>query len=407
MPECWDAVVIGAGPAGSSAAAILGESGRNVLLLDQSHFPREKTCGDGVTYKCRPLLQRLGLWDSFLATNPFETHGYALGFSDGSFVSLQFPSGDDRYPIYVLGRHDFDNLLLEGARRHRSVTFGPGQRVRRLLTERKSNHEVIVGVEAVDGSAVHEHHSRLVIDASGANSQVAAQVGAGNRDARRCALAIRGYYRNVRGLSDAIEIYFDPRILPGYYWIFPTSETTANVGCGTFQHIVREKNLDLRAILEEFRVAHPIVGPRLADAELCGPTKGGKIPLGIDASTSRVRSGLLLLGDAAAFVNPVTAEGISYAMESGIMAGEVAVQALDGGDCSGEGLRSFDERWQKAFASAFSKSAFLFEGLPQESVTGYAVKAIAESERIRRAMEQPGTQYELMVKLKCLMKFLT
>lgn len=407
MPECWDAIVIGAGPAGTSAAAILGEAGRSVLLIDQRTFPREKTCGDGITYKCRPALQRLGLWEAFRATNPFETRGYSLGFSDGSLVSLRFPPGDDRYPIYVLGRHDFDNLLLEGALRHRTVSFCPSQRVRRLLTECASGVEMTIGVEATDGADVRQYYAPLVIDASGANSTVAIQMGAGNRDPQRCAIALRGYYRNVRGLSDAIEIYFDSQILPGYYWIFPTSRTTANVGCGTFQHIIRDKHLDLRSILEAFCHAHPAAGPKMENAELCGPIKGGKIPLGIDASASRVRPGLLLLGDAAAFVNPITAEGISYAMDSGIMAGEVASRALESGDCSAEALRTFDERWQKAFASAFAKSAFLSVGLRPEALSSYAVKALEESPRIQRAMEEAGSQYELMVKLKCLMKFMT
>lgn len=78
----YDAIVVGAGPTGSSAAAILGQAMKRVLLIDKTSFPRDKTCGDGVTFKCLASLKRLGVLAEFFEHMTFETRGYSLFFSD-------------------------------------------------------------------------------------------------------------------------------------------------------------------------------------------------------------------------------------------------------------------------------------------------------------------------------------
>src|SRR2546426_340281 len=130
-PDSWDAIIVGAGPSGSSAASVLGESNKRVLLLDKSDFPREKTCGDGITYKCLEPLARLGVAGEVMKRVSFSARGYTLWLSDGSELTVRRAA--NQIPIvYVLPRFDFDNVLLEGALRHSSVTFQPRTAIKRL-----------------------------------------------------------------------------------------------------------------------------------------------------------------------------------------------------------------------------------------------------------------------------------
>lgn len=90
-----DVIIVGAGPAGSSAAAILGEKGHSVLLMDKESFPRDKTCGDGVTYKALPALRRLGLDTKIKTESPFQTNGYTLVFRDNTKLVFEKPLTND------------------------------------------------------------------------------------------------------------------------------------------------------------------------------------------------------------------------------------------------------------------------------------------------------------------------
>ncbi len=400
----WDAIVVGAGPAGSSAASILGAKKKRVLIVEKASFPREKTCGDGVTYKCIPALERLGLLERFMESVEFSTRGYTLGFTDGSDLKARLNPNGGAPVVFVLRRYTFDALLLEGALAHDSVKIMEKTTARGLFRDEAGR---AAGVEVEErGGERQRLFSTLIIDASGANSSIAVAAGLGNRDPKRCALALRGYFENVSGLDDTIEIHFDERILPGYFWVFPTSPTTANVGCGTFQHMIEEKNLDLKEILRGFMNDNPLVAPKLKGARLCGALKGGKIPLGMDGESSRVRDGLLLTGDAGAFVNPVTAEGISQAMRTGILAADVGADAIDAGDTSAEGLRAFDSRWKDELGKEIEKAAFLGGGLPKEAFRSYMTHSFDDRRSVDAAIETPGAQYEFMVKLKVLMKSL-
>jgi geranylgeranyl reductase family protein len=398
MPEIWDSIVVGAGPSGSSAAAILGESNKRVLLLDKSDFPREKTCGDGITYKCLEPLGRLGLADEFLKKVSFSARGYSLFFSDGSELTVRRPA--QLKPIaYVLPRYDFDQVLLDGALRHASVTFQPRTPVRKLVLGKDG--ESVIGVETFSGETLH---ARVVIDASGANSSLAVQAGAGNLDPAKCAIAIRGYYSGLEEIGDTIELYFDDDILPGYFWVFPTSPTSANVGCGTFQHLIKERKLDLKQIMQRFFDKHHSASRKFRGARQEGALKGGKIPLPIEHKNSRVRPGFIMIGDSGAFVDPITAEGISYALHSGIMAAESACEALDAEDTSAKSLELYDTKWTARFGKSFGRAGILTTSVPKEVFAKNLMDAFHQSDAVDSAIGNLALQYELMCKLKVITK---
>lgn len=413
MNEPYDVIVVGAGPAGTSAAYVLGKAGHRVLLVDKEAFPRDKTCGDGLTYKCREPMERLGVWDRFLQAVSFRADGYRLVLTDHVEMTFRSPGENPLASVYILPRRTLDDLLLRNALQFSGVTFEAEVPILRLLTERGAEGEWVVGVESSGGhgGSPRQYLAKMVIDATGANSPLAVQAGSGNRDSNKCAVAIRGYYDHVEGLDNTIEIYFDEQIQPGYFWVFPTSANSANVGCGTFQHILQSTKTDLRDVMHHFCHEHPIAGPKLRSATLCGELKGGRIPLAIDGSASRVRNGLILLGDAGAFVNPITGEGISYAMNSGMLAGETASKALKRGEVSQTSLAPFDELWQAKFSKQFEKAALVTEGIPGDRFDGFLCEEVvaaglAKSPRMALAKGSPGYQYEILMALKSIVKFL-
>lgn len=385
-------VIAGAGPAGCSAAIILGEKGFNVHLIDKDDFPREKTCGDGITYKALPLLKRLKVFQNLKKQNVFSTNGYTLVFRDNTELVFRKPSGDKSF-AYIIKRYEFDNVLLKRALSFPSVTFQPKTKVKGLLYEGSK----IVGVKTNKGDV----KASIVMDGSGVNSILGREIGRGNRDPKSCALAVRGYYEGVKGLSNTIEVYFSDDILPGYFWIFPTSEHTANIGGGTFQNIVDEKKIDLKELLLNFVAYHPVASKKLKDSKLKGILKGGKIPLAYgDFGWSRVHDNLLLLGDAGGFVNPITAEGISYAMQTGIYAADVVANALTNNHTD---LEKYNELWLKTFSAQYKTGDLYNDGVPSGMIQKYVMGNLDKSiDKVD--LKSPAESYEYLVKLKVLSK---
>lgn len=388
----YDVIIAGAGPAGSSAAAILGEKGHSVLLIDKEGFPRDKTCGDGVTYKAMPALKRLGLDEKIKANSPFFTNGYTLVFRDNTKLIFEKPPTEEAL-AYIISRHEFDNMLLEKTLSYPSVTFLPHTKVTGIRYEGDKARAV-----EVNGTTLYE--STVVIDATGVNSIL----GQENKDPKSCALAVRGYYSNVTDLNNTIEVYFSDDILPGYFWIFPTSPTTANVGGGTFQNIVEDKKINIKELMYDFVENHPVASKKLKSAHLEGILKGGKIPLAFgDFSWSRVRHNLLLIGDAGGFVNPITAEGISYAIKTGIYAGETASQYILENTENQETLLAFDTLWQQEFSSQYKMGDIFLEGIDPRLVEKYVMSSLVNSLSDLN-LQNPATSYEYLVRLKVLTK---
>lgn len=389
----FDVVIIGSGPAGSSAATILGQYGHRVLLLDKERFPRDKTCGDGITYKALPALSRLGLENRIKSESPFKTNGYTLVFRDLTRLVYEKPASDNSL-AYIISRHQFDQMLLENALKHPSIHFMPDIKV----TDAVYQNGQITGV-VIDGKP-SDFTASVFIDATGANSVL----GKENKDPRACALAVRGYYSQVTDLSNTIEVYFSDDILPGYFWIFPTSSSTANIGGGTFQNIIEDKKILIKDVVLDFVQNHPIASKKLKNAKLEGILKGGKIPLAFgDFNWSRVRNNLVLIGDAGGFVNPITAEGISYAMKSGIYAADSIHAYLTSNDKNLAHLKTFDELCMKEFAGQYKMGDLFTHGIEKDVVQKYVMASLVNS-MYHHDLKDPADSYEYLVRLKVLTK---
>jgi geranylgeranyl reductase family protein len=316
--ETADVIVVGAGPAGSSAAYHLANAGLDVLLLEKTAFPREKVCGDGLTPRGTKQLINMGI---DISEDAGWIRNYGLRIQGaGHVLQLDWPDLAS-HPNYGLTRNrmDFDDMLARqavkaGARlRERTNVTGP------VLDDR--GHIVGVTAKAADGNS-----SRLSI-----------AMGLHKRDDRPMGVAVRTYFTSPRHDDDYLESWLelwadDPQnpgqrnLLPGYGWIFGMGDGTVNVGLGILNTSEAFGKVDYSDLLKQWLRNTPEEW-QFTDEFQTIPIRGAALPMGFNRQPHYTR-GLMLLGDAGGMVNPFNGEGIPYAMESGAFAAEVAAQAL-------------------------------------------------------------------------------
>jgi geranylgeranyl reductase family protein len=341
----YDAIVVGAGPGGSSAAYFMARRGLRVLLLDKADFPRDKTCGDGLTPRAVSMLQTMGLADRLQqighVIRRFEVHA-PNGRSTGDAIAIGAGSPD--YAL-VVPRFQLDDLIRQQAVQA-GAHFQPGTWVDVLRIERANGTPYIEVIGEREGRRV-ALRAQMAIIATGANPQLLHRVGLLPR-LPQFIVAARAYFEGVEGLSDAWTLRFDGAPLPGYGWIFPVSSDVANIGVGYFRHTRSASALRaferfvrtpaLRASLTRARQVGPVKGYPLRDDFLNSPTHGQRI---------------LLVGEAAGLVNPLTGEGIDYALESGQIAAEHAVAMIARGDFSAQAYASYDRALRARYQALF------------------------------------------------------
>ncbi len=333
----YDAIVVGAGPAGCVSALEMAGAGLKVLLVDKHRFPRDKICGDAISGKSVEVLERLGLIGKICDAGALPSWGITFGGPSGVEVSIPFSSNGDAGG-YVCRRVDFDEVMYDAAVVSGAEIWQECE-VKGLL---RSGEQVTgVTVSRPDGT-VTEVEAPVVIGADGAYSIVAKELGFDQLDDRHYVGALRAYYQGVSGFNDGnfIEIHFVDEILPGYFWIFPLSNGGANVGVGMLSGSIKKNEVRLRSLLDKL-VEHPRFRDRFANAERIGKVKGWGLPLG-SRPRKMAGNGWMLTGDAASLIDPFTGEGIGNALVSGAIAAEWVARANTEADYSSAFLQGYE-----------------------------------------------------------------
>lgn len=343
MSQTYDVAVVGAGPGGSSAASWLAEAGLDVILIDKGDFPRDKTCGDAISPRAVHVLERLGLMEEVKQTG-YCVSGVTAISPQGERARMSFPSEPPfGTRAYVIRRFELDELIQRKAVQS-GARFRGGFRAANLTTTSE-----VVAIEGADRDGEDSIQARLAVLAVGANQPLLRRTGLLPSDVE-FSFAARAYYRGLAGLDDSIHLRFDGVPLPGYGWIFPLSEHSANVGAGYYRRTA-DTPTTASATLRDF-LAHPAVQPLFRQAEQLGPVKG--FPLRTDFHRSPTFGPrTLLVGEAAGLVNPFTGEGIDYALESGELAARAIKRAFAEGRFGRDQLRSYDRALRRRFQHTF------------------------------------------------------
>jgi geranylgeranyl reductase family protein len=354
-----EVIVVGAGPAGATAATILAQQGHDVLMLDRQAFPRDKICGDGVPNGVISIMNRLGMGEKVKAAEEHGEFNYLthvrLVSPKGYVLDAPLTTGDDGTKSYVAPRKVLDALMQEGAVES-GVDFRQAQAQSPIIEDGK-----VVGVRAKvssNGSTkTVDFRSALVIGADGVTSAIARHLRPKeeqHRDDHR-AVALRAYIDDIEEIPHTAEFYLYEEINPGYAWIFSLGNDRANIGLGMRLDHFRKVNRKLEDLLREF-MDMPEIKKRLKRGGQLHDVATWQLNFGSQKGLHFAFDGAMLVGDAAGFINPITGGGIHNGMVSAELAAKTAHEALTAGSASLSQLKIYDKRCREQLVPGLRRS---------------------------------------------------
>ena len=353
----YDAIIVGAGPAGSSAAIYCSKVGLNTLLLDKSIFPRDKICGDALSGKSVKILEELDLLQDLDKLNGAIVNRIIFGNPNHSECELHLNKSLNKRHIshgFVIPRKIFDNYLFNKASDVSEVENGFN--VNDLIYDKNQ----VIGVKGKSASGEEKkYYGNIVLGADGPYSIVSRKSGYYNSDMNYTAVGLRCYYENVDDLTDQIELHYVHETIPGYFWIFPAGNKKANIGVGLLKSKAKKKKHNLNQIMEQV-IDSKNFKHRFKNASALEKPKGWNLPFG-NTKRKNHGNGFLLLGDAAGLVDPFTGEGIGNAMESGKIAAEVILKAKKINNFSKQILSEYDKELWGYLGSELKTSTLLLK----------------------------------------------
>ncbi|MBI3225595.1 MAG: NAD(P)/FAD-dependent oxidoreductase [Mycolicibacterium cosmeticum] len=334
-----DVVVVGAGPAGSSAAAWAARAGRDVLVIDSAQFPRDKACGDGLTPRAVAELERLGLgtW----LDGRIRHHGLRMsGF--GADVEIRWPGPSFPSTSSAVPRTELDDRI-------RMVAADDGAKMLLGAKAVGVKHDARGAVSTLTLDDGTEIGVGTLIVADGARSTLGRALGRTWYQETVYAVAIRGYIASPRAAEPWLTSHLELRspegeILPGYGWIFPLGNGEVNIGVGALATAKRPADVRLPRLMSYY------AGLRREEWDFAGEPRAGLsalLPMG-GAVSGVAGPNWMLIGDAAACVNPLNGEGIDYGLETG----RLAVELLDSGDLTEAWPAVLTEHYARGFSAA-------------------------------------------------------
>ena len=337
--HCCDVLVIGGGPAGSTAAALLAEKGHRVALLEKARHPRFHI-GESLLPANLPLFDRLGVraeveaigmqkWGAEFVS-PWHEHPQNFEFADAWDKSMPC--------AYQVRRSEFDALLIRNAAR-KGAHVVEGCRVREV--DFLPNDEgAIVRAEHDDGRSV-TWQCRFLIDASGRDTFLGNRFQAKQRNPRHNSAALYGHFRGARRHTGKMEghitiFWFEH----GWFWFIPLADGTTSIGAVTWPAYLKTRQKPVRDFFLDLIAQCPTLAARLQEAELVSEVEAtGNFSYSCDRSHG---PNYLLLGDAYAFIDPVFSSGVMLAMNSAFVGADAVDVCLRQPEKAARALRHFD-----------------------------------------------------------------
>jgi geranylgeranyl reductase family protein len=331
----YDVIVVGAGPAGSTAAKNLAEKGIKVILLDKAIFPRDKPCGGGLPTRVQ---KRFPYIEPFLDSVSYGTTMFSSSLRYRCDLVREKPF------LEMVLRKDFDAGLLSLAQKA-GATFLGGKSVVDVVVQKDK-----VSVMLEDGQTME---TQMVIGSDGMHSVVAEKTNLSKKLEVLCVSLMQEQPMTPKQLTTfftkkrLIYLFIKAHGIVGYAWVFP-KKNTVNIGIGEFQSAVSKERprIPLKETYEKFIAT--LKEQKLLPTEFpIENLKGATLPIFPLENTCSDR--VLLCGDAAGFINPITGEGIYYAMVSGKIAADVIAEGLKSHDLSYRFLSRYQSLWNDDF----------------------------------------------------------
>lgn len=377
-------LVIGAGPAGSSAALALRRAGVDVLLADRCEFPRGKVCGDALIPDSLAALDQLGLKSTVTSASKL-LDSIRIYAPNGSHVTF---NGE----FACLPRSALDSIL-QSAAVSAGAAFLAGHRAAAPILcdgricgarfERAADHA---------GVAVR---ADLTFLATGAAAGPLSAFGVRLRP-KPSALAMRAYYRvpdNLARQLNCLCISYDRTICPGFGWVFPGPDNVCNMGVGLFCDTRTPPPANnLRELWSLFTQAFPPAGRIVREGHQVSPLKGAPLRTGLAGSRLH-RPGLVVLGEAAGLTYPFSGEGIGKAMESGILAAQLAAGRFSAGRTNTEEVgHSYERTLRARYGERYRAYKIAQDWLSYPAVCNLVAARANTSERLRLQLEAMLTE---------------
>ncbi len=365
--EC-DVVIIGAGPAGCATAAVIAEVGHDVLIVEKQSFPRYRV-GESLIPYCWFPLNRIGAVDK-IKSAAFATEKRCVQFvsTDGSSATA-FPFSDHTNHecalTWQVKREAFDQMLLDNAL-ERGARVMMNTNARSLIRD----GDKVVGVKvATESDEKIDIRARTVVDASGRDMFAISKNNWRVSDPELKKIAVWSYYRGARRDCDQDATATTVAYLPekGWFWYIPLPDDIVSVGAVADRDYLYRGPRDPEAILDREIETQPWIRERCATGERIAPVR----VTGDYSYRSQfcAEDGLILVGDAFAFLDPVFSSGVYLALQSGVLAGETISQTLSDGNTSATRFNDYAERLCSSIESmrklvyAFYDTAFHFSDL--------------------------------------------
>lgn len=373
----WDAIVIGAGPAGSAAAAVLASGNARVLFVEKDRFPREKVCGEFLSGDALSSLERIGARRAVESVCPERIERGSVHPARGPGVRFILPA-----PALGISRWRLDDLLAAQAQK-----AGAQLRSSTRVVSFAGSPQSGFAVRFASAAGEEEAFARAVIGAWGRWDALDRRLGRGFLARARFFGWSRDYGGDTSALAGSVRLYFFPG---GYCGLSRVEGGAANLAGVLSEKARRKIGGTWEDVVRCARKANPALDADLSAMELGSRGFLGTVPVVFTAKPA-TEDGILMAGDAAGVLDPFSGQGQAAAMASGILAGETALAFTQGRIPAGEFLPTYERAWRSRFARPFAWSALL-RRLVLEPTLGALAGRLAGERLVRLAIRELKTE---------------
>lgn len=365
-----DVLIAGGGPAGSALAFHLAKKGLKIIVAEAARFPRDKICGDGVSPVALAELDAMGIknWKKFSLSTEINKVGLFIK-DDKVFIDLSKPEHLP-YQARIIPRIELDNWIYETAKKAGAKYIEDSR-----LINYSINDSGVVG-QIKQGTSTKQIKAKVLVGADGSSSTIARQMHGSKHADEFQLLGLRAYYENIKGPTDRVDIYFTGDSFPGIYWLFPKGAAGANIGMACISATLPHKASNVKNLLAGHLKSNDDIKERIGNGMPDGKTDGWILKF-FNPQNVLTGNRVLLVGDAAGLINPLSGDGIQYALLSARWASEILYDCFKRDDFSASSLYNYRKKVDKELGYDFALSNLLVQFARNKTLTPVWMKILS------------------------------